>query len=167
MSLALKFADKRLLRTSLVGPDGGVHYTTTTTHGWRGRKVTTVSAASGLVGFIDWHKKVFEINGVQRKWDELKSRSNGFFSTERQWNWGGRPFKFKYHNSHKELLAIPTKGSDADNPNTPSCISPHQMRDELERMFLLLAVLQTEIHRQDMARQRNGAMADMAPSGAC
>jgi hypothetical protein len=81
MSLALTFADKRLLRTSLVGPDGGVHYTTTTTHGWRGRKVTTVSAASGLVGFIDWHKKVFEINGVQRKWDELKSRSNGFFST--------------------------------------------------------------------------------------
>ncbi|KAJ7336800.1 hypothetical protein DFH08DRAFT_939129 [Mycena albidolilacea] len=162
MSLALTFADKRLLRTSLVGPDGGVHYTTTTTHGWRGRK----------------HKKVFEINGVQRKWDELKSRSNGFFSTEREWNWGGRPFKFKYHNSHQELLAIPTKGSVADtmrftthrphlmrNSQHAVLYFPYQMRDELERMFLLLAVLQTEIHRQDMVRQRNGAMADMAASG--
>jgi len=27
---------------------------------------------------------------------------------------------------------------------------PHEMQDELERMFLLMAVLQTEIHRQDV-----------------
>jgi hypothetical protein len=27
---------------------------------------------------------------------------------------------------------------------------PHQMQDELERMFLLMAILQTEIHREDV-----------------
>lgn len=28
---------------------------------------------------------------------------------------------------------------------------PHQLQDETERMFLLLAVLQTELHRQDVS----------------
>ena len=29
---------------------------------------------------------------------------------------------------------------------------PYQMQDEIERMFLLMAILQTEIHRQDAVR---------------
>jgi hypothetical protein len=81
MSTALTFVTEELLNTTIVAPDGGVHYTTTTTDGWLGRKVTTVSATSGLVGFIDWREKVFIINGVQQKWDELKSRPKGILSS--------------------------------------------------------------------------------------
>lgn len=150
--------------------------------------------------------------------EQLRLKLEILSRREREWNWGGRPFKLKYHNSHKEFLvrtgllyfwrrarvrltnppskAIPTKGSVADtvrftthrphlmhNSQHAVLYFPHQMRDELERMFLLLAILQTEIHRQDMvctstncdamitdcsqARQRNGTMADMAASGAC
>jgi hypothetical protein len=57
MSIPLTFADKRLVETVLVGPDGGVHYTTTSTRGFGGRKLTTITAASGLTGFINWREK--------------------------------------------------------------------------------------------------------------
>ncbi|KAJ7895178.1 hypothetical protein B0H14DRAFT_2558756 [Mycena olivaceomarginata] len=162
MSTALTFVAEELLNTTIVAPDGGVHYTTTTTDGWLGRKVTTVSAASGLVGFIDWREKVFVINGVQRKWDELKSRPKGILSSEREWTWGSRPYRLKYNLSQKELLATPTVGSTADTvrftPYRPHLLHaneraaiylPHQMQDEIERMFLLMVVLQTEMKRQD------------------
>ncbi|KAF7328172.1 hypothetical protein MVEN_02574800 [Mycena venus] len=179
MATALTFVDKKLLETPVVGPEGAVYYTTTTTNGhFRGRKITTITAASGLVGFINWRENIFIINGVQRKWDDLKSRSNGIFSSEREWNWGKRPFKLKYHDSHKELLATPTVGSVADTVrfkpyeahllahNEPAAVYfPDQMQDEVERMFLLMAILQTEIHRQDMAKQSDEAMLEVATSG--
>ncbi|KAJ7144161.1 hypothetical protein C8R44DRAFT_759549, partial [Mycena epipterygia] len=103
MSIALTFADKNLLDSPLVGAEGTVHYSTSTTSGFRGRKLTTVMAASGLAGVIDWRKKIFVIDGVQRGWDTLKSRSGGIFSSEREWNWGSRPYHLKYHDSQKEL----------------------------------------------------------------
>jgi hypothetical protein len=73
----LTFVDKKLVDSSLVGPNGAVYYTTTTTHGFRGRKITTIMAGSGLVGAINWREKTFIINGVQRKWSDLRS---GYFS---------------------------------------------------------------------------------------
>lgn len=73
MSIPLTFADKRLVETVLVGPDGGVHYTTTSTRGFGGRKLTTITAASGLTGFINWREKALVLNGVQRGWDMLRS----------------------------------------------------------------------------------------------
>ncbi|KAJ7458525.1 hypothetical protein FB451DRAFT_1406286 [Mycena latifolia] len=157
MSLALTFGDKKLLDSPILGPDGAVCYTTSTTHGFRGRKITTIMAASGL-----------------RKWDELKSRSNGIFSSEREWNWANRPYKLKYHNWEKELLVTPSFGSEAGvvrftpyhahllHDNEPAVLYfPHQM-DEVERMFLLMAILETEIHRQD--QNTNAAVAGAAAS---
>ncbi|KAF7328177.1 hypothetical protein MVEN_02575300 [Mycena venus] len=178
MALALTFVDRKLLETALVSPEGAVHYTTTTTHGFRGRKITTIVAASGLNGFINWREKVFVINGVQQDWDNLKERSGGIFSSEREWNWGNRPFKLKYHHSHKELLATPTIGNPGDSVRFttyhPHVFSdseratiyfPNQMQDEIEKMFLLMAILQTEIHRQDVARaSTNAAVAGAATS---
>ncbi|KAJ7144124.1 hypothetical protein C8R44DRAFT_973794 [Mycena epipterygia] len=172
MSIALTFVDQKLLDSPLVGAEGAVYYTTSTTSGFRGRKVTTIMATSGLVGVINWREKMFIINGVQHDWDDLKSRSGGIFSSERDWNWGNRPYNLKYHDSHKELLATPNFGSAAGtvrfttyrphllHGNEPAVIYfPHQMQDELERMFLLMAILQTEMHRQDNARNgRNAAI---------
>ncbi|KAJ7144123.1 hypothetical protein C8R44DRAFT_846097 [Mycena epipterygia] len=165
MSIALTFVDQNLLDSPVVGAEGAVYYTTSTTSGFRGRKVTTIMAASGLVGVINWREKKFIINGVQRDWDDLESRSGGIFSSEREWNWGNRPYNLKYHDSHKELLATPNFGNAAGtvrfttyrshllHSNEPAVIYfPHQMQDELERMFLLMAILHTEIHRQDDSR---------------
>ncbi|KAK7026393.1 hypothetical protein R3P38DRAFT_3530709 [Favolaschia claudopus] len=111
-SLTLTFIDKKLLQTTLIDADNAIHYTlTTTSSGFRGKKITTISAASGSVGLINWREKTFTINGVEKKWEDLKTRSAGVFRTEREWNWGPRPFNLKYHDSHKELLvrcAIPS-----------------------------------------------------------
>ncbi|KAJ7247150.1 hypothetical protein B0H12DRAFT_1072991 [Mycena haematopus] len=166
MSIALTFVDKKLLDTAVVAPDGAVHYTTTTTHGILGRKLTTISAASGLAGSIDWREKVFVINGVQKEWKHLSSHAGGLLSSEHDWNWGNRPFKLKYHDSHKELLATPLVGNVADTVRFTTYHShmfhdneraviyfPYQMQDEIERMFLLMAILQTEMHRQDLNEQ--------------
>lgn len=76
MSTALTFVEKKLLESPVIA-DGTVHYTTSTTTGFRGRKITTITAASGLVGMINWREKTFVINGVQRKWDDLKRHSAG------------------------------------------------------------------------------------------
>ncbi|KAF8212795.1 hypothetical protein K438DRAFT_1928045 [Mycena galopus ATCC 62051] len=176
MAIPLQFADRKLLETVVVGPEGAVHYTLTTTHGLRGRKITTIAAASGISGLINWREKVFVINGVQREWDSLKTHTGGLFSADRDWNWGPRPFKLKYHDSHKELLATPLVGDPGDtvrfttyhkhllHENERAKIYfPQQMRDESERMFLLMAILQTEIHRLD-AEDRNIAVAGVVVS---
>ncbi|KAJ7458148.1 hypothetical protein FB451DRAFT_1372328 [Mycena latifolia] len=162
MSITLTFSDKELLASPVMGPDGAVRYTTSTTQGFLGRKITTIMAASGLVGIINWREKTFMLNGVERKWDELKSRSDGIFSSEREWNWANRPYKLKYDTWEKELLATPSFGSEAGavrfttyqahlmRENEPALLYfPHELRDELERMFLLMAILQTETTRAD------------------
>ncbi|KAJ6575581.1 hypothetical protein DFH09DRAFT_1150646 [Mycena vulgaris] len=175
MSAALTFADKKLLASPIIRADGAVHYTTSTTSGFVRRKITTIMAASGLVGMIDWREKTFAINGVQRKWDELKSRSGGIFSSEREWRWAAVSYKLKYHHSHKELLATPTSGNGAGavrlttyqphllHENERVAIYfPPEMHDETERMFVLMAILQTEIHRQDT--EKTAETADLTAS---
>ncbi|KAJ7083457.1 hypothetical protein C8R44DRAFT_753473 [Mycena epipterygia] len=174
MSLALTFVHRNLIETPLVGAEGAVHYTVNTTRGtWGGRKITTIVAASGLVGVINWREKIFIINGVQREWDDLKARSGGVFSREREWNWGNRPYHLKYHDSDKELLATPSFGNSADTVRFTTYQShllhedhraviyfPYQLQDEIERMFLLMAILQSEIHRKD----QNEGVDDVANS---
>ncbi|KAJ6589315.1 hypothetical protein B0H19DRAFT_1248862 [Mycena capillaripes] len=164
MPIPLTFTDKTILETTVVGPEGTVHYTTTNAKpGWGGRQITIITAASGLVGSINWREKTFVINGVQRAWDDLKSRSGAILSSEQEWNWGNRPFKLKYQNSHKELLATSTAGNTTftvrftpyrhhvlhDNERAVIYFPP-EMQDEGERMFVLMAILQTEIHRLDV-----------------
>ncbi|KAJ7141637.1 hypothetical protein C8R46DRAFT_1046853 [Mycena filopes] len=165
MTLPLTFTGKKLVDTTIVGPDGGVHYTTSTTHGFLGRKLTTINAASGLVGLINWREKVFIINGVQQKWEDLKERSKGIFSGEREWHWDNRAYKLNWHHSGKELVATPGFSGAAGpvrftefkphlfHDHEPAAIHfPQQMRDEIERMFLLMAILQMEMHKQDQKK---------------
>ncbi|KAJ7448610.1 hypothetical protein B0H11DRAFT_2080020, partial [Mycena galericulata] len=164
MSFALTFVESQLLKSTLIGTDGTVYYTTSTSSGFLlGRKVTTITAASGLVGTIDWRQKVFTIDGVKREWHGLKSRTGGILSSKREWNWGKRPYTLKHRDSNMELLATPSSGNAGGiirfttyrshffRDNEPAAISfPHQMQDEVERMFLLMVILKTEIHRQDV-----------------
>ncbi|KAJ6584331.1 hypothetical protein B0H19DRAFT_385046 [Mycena capillaripes] len=168
----LTFVDKKLVDSPLVGPDGAVYYTTTTTHGFRGRKITTIMAGSGLVGAINWRDKTFTINGVQRKWSDLRS---GHFSAwpARKWTWGNGTYKFQWHHMQKELVATSEYGGDAVrfttyephlfHKNSQATIHfPDNTQDEIERMFLLMAVLQTEMHKQDVSKSAEAA--DVATS---
>ncbi|KAJ7129910.1 hypothetical protein C8R43DRAFT_1026191 [Mycena crocata] len=162
MSTTLTFTDKNILQAALVSADGAVHYTTSTTSGFLGRKVTTIMGTSGVVGVINWREDLFIINGVQRKWDDLKTRSNGILSREREWSWDMWSYKLKFDTWEKELLAIPSSGNAAGTVRfTPYRIRvfhhsehatihfPHNMEDGREPMFLLMAILQIEMHRQD------------------
>ncbi|KAK7017172.1 hypothetical protein R3P38DRAFT_1318294 [Favolaschia claudopus] len=178
MTLPLTFASKKLLETSLIGPDNMVHYTTSTTKSsCSGRKLSTVTAASGVVGVINWRDKTFSLNGVVRKWDEIKRKSAGagMCHSDREWNWGPRPFNLKYHGncSSKELLATPLNGTPADtvrftthrqhllHDNERAVLYfPYHMQDELERMFLLLVVLYMDVKRQDQEKEIAGAAID-------
>ncbi|KAJ6603266.1 hypothetical protein DFH09DRAFT_1124094 [Mycena vulgaris] len=164
MSTALTFENKDVLASPIVDAANTVHYMTTTTRGFVRRKITTVMAASNLVGLIDWREKTFTINGVQRKWEDMKTRSGGVFSSEREWSWTpDRPFKFKYNHSQTELLATPTSGDVSSavrftvrkehlfHAPKPAVIQfPPDLRDETERMYLLLVILKTETQRQEV-----------------
>jgi hypothetical protein len=81
MSIALTFVDKKLLESAVIGPEGVVHYTLDTTSGFLGRKISTITAASGLVGIINWREKLFIINGVQQEWEDLEEKTGGLFSS--------------------------------------------------------------------------------------
>ncbi|KAJ7474376.1 hypothetical protein B0H11DRAFT_2282234 [Mycena galericulata] len=170
MSLALTFSENQLLDSTLIGTDGAVYYTTSTSSGFLlGRKVTTITAAGGLVGIIDWRRKIFTINGVKREWHHLKSRTGGIFSSQREWNWGNKPYTLKYRDSNRELLATPNSGNAERSTvrftsyrfrdNEPAVIYfPHQMQDEVEKMFLLMVILKTEIRQQDARQERAPAL---------
>ncbi|KAJ6483073.1 hypothetical protein DFH09DRAFT_1461588 [Mycena vulgaris] len=170
MSTALTFTDEDLLSSLLVGADGAVHYTTSTTHGLLRRKVTTVTVGGGLVGLVDWRAKTFAIGGVQRKWHDLKTRVGGMFSSEREWRWADRAYKVKYNYRNTELLARSASGTVADTVRFTT-YHPHllrdsehaavhfplDLRDATERMFLLLVILQTEIQQQDVPAAASAA----------
>ncbi|KAJ7679642.1 hypothetical protein B0H17DRAFT_1139064 [Mycena rosella] len=109
-------------------------------------------AVNGLASMMNWRDKTFAINDVQRKWDDLKSRSNGRFSSnhwvrtairERGWNWMDRVYHLKYHHSHEELLFTPYKPYLLDGNEPAAIYFPQEMHDEIQRMFLM-AILQTE-----------------------
>ncbi|KAJ7762152.1 hypothetical protein B0H16DRAFT_1719193 [Mycena metata] len=163
MALPLTFMDRELIHSVVVGPDGGVCYTLSSTSGaFRGRKITTITAASGFVGIINWRRHLFVLNGVEQKWDHVRVKLGGIFSSKWQWNWDGRPYTLKYHQSDKELWATPNFDGAAGtvrfttynvrlfHENDRAVLYlPHQMQDETEQMFVLMAILQTEIDRQD------------------
>jgi hypothetical protein len=71
-SPSLIFTQKNLLESTLVDSSGALHYTTATTTGLHGRKVTTITGAS-TVGEINWREKTFAIGDVCRGWDALRS----------------------------------------------------------------------------------------------
>lgn len=81
MSIALTFVDKKLLESAVIGPEGVVHYTLDTASGFLGRKISTITAASGLVGIINWREKLFIINGVQQEWEDLEEKTGVLFSS--------------------------------------------------------------------------------------
>ncbi|KAJ6559482.1 hypothetical protein DFH09DRAFT_1316791 [Mycena vulgaris] len=166
MSSPLTFVSEKLLESAVVGADGTVHYRTSTMRGFARRKTTTVTAASGLVGSIDWRAKTFSI-GVHTNTN--KNNQITIHLRERDWSWAGQTYKFKYHHSHTELLATPTSGdatavrftvyqSHLVHADVPASIRfPEDMPDETARMFVLLAILQMELHRLDKEMIVEGA----------
>ncbi|KAJ7478496.1 hypothetical protein FB451DRAFT_1557127 [Mycena latifolia] len=125
MSIALTFSDKELLASPVMGPD---------------RRLGSSASSTGAT-------RTFTLNGVERKWDELKSRSDGIFSSERE---------------EKELIATPNFGSEAGavrfttyrahllhESQRAVLYFPHELQDESERMFLLMAILHMDTTRED------------------
>ncbi|KAJ7181562.1 hypothetical protein C8R43DRAFT_969521 [Mycena crocata] len=124
---------------------------------------------------------MFTINGVKREWKYLKSHSGGIFSSGREWNWDQRPYILKYHNSQKELLAtssaigtvrFTTYRFHLFSHSKPATLHfPPQLQNETEKMFLIMAILQTETRRQERARRsssaHSGASGAASGSGAC
>ncbi|KAJ7762257.1 hypothetical protein B0H16DRAFT_1808880 [Mycena metata] len=103
MALPLTFMDRELTDSVVVGPDGGVYYTLSSMSGLRGRKITTITAASGFVGIINGRRHLFVLNGVEQKWDHIRIKFGGIFSLQREWNWMRDP-TLKHHQLNKELL---------------------------------------------------------------
>ncbi|KAJ6498357.1 hypothetical protein C8R47DRAFT_1259821 [Mycena vitilis] len=175
--LTLTFTEKTILQSSLVDSSGVQHYTIATTTGLRGREVTTITAA-GHIGEIGWAKEEFEIGSDHFGWDSVRSEVGSGGERQWKWGDRGA-YLLKYVNSDKDLLvgapkyhcktktipdiqAIPTSGSRA-NPARFTAASNHllhsfepatitfplEMQAAQERLFVLMAILQTETMRTD------------------
>ncbi|KAJ7657203.1 hypothetical protein DFH06DRAFT_1131726 [Mycena polygramma] len=135
MSIPLTFVDKNLLNTTTVDHDGDVHYTTTTTTSrhLKGCKITTITSASGVL-----------------------------MGSEREWNWKDKTYTLKYHDARTLVQATANTGSDpasvrlttyhmhlSGEHKQAAIYFPREIQDEEERMFLLMALLETETQRQD------------------
>ncbi|KAK7049182.1 hypothetical protein R3P38DRAFT_1886854 [Favolaschia claudopus] len=170
--------EKDLINSSLlVGPDARTAYYTisTTFHKKpfrleRRHTTTITSVSTGLVGSIDWEEKVFVINGLGRRWDDVRvkdSRKRFFFT------WADFPtYKLEFHDRLRELTATPVTGGPAvqfrgyhpkpfhmSQTNPASISFPHQMQDEVEKMFLLISIVYTDVKRLDAARAAAMAVA--------
>ncbi|KAF7314836.1 hypothetical protein MKEN_00958100 [Mycena kentingensis (nom. inval.)] len=170
----LTFTSKKLCDTTVVGPDRRVWYTTETTRGLRGRKVTAIRAASGATGKIDWREKTFAINGEQRTLKQL--RTGGFLGQWRgvKWRWAATSYSAKFKHFQKEIWVTPdgmgsgTARFTAYEPHlfgkndNATILFPLDMQNELERVFVLMIMLQTEMHKQDT--RKSAEAADLAVS---
>ncbi|KAJ7613531.1 hypothetical protein FB45DRAFT_874481 [Roridomyces roridus] len=163
-TLSLTFTNPKhdLIDTPLTAPDGEVHFTLSTMNGMLGRKITTITSTSGLVGTIHWRENSFSLDGVQVPVKDLKTKSGGLLSREREWKWKNWGYKLKYHDWEKELRAVPTHEHAAGNvsfwPYRPLIYKdgdlatiqfPEIMKNEEERLFALMAILYTDMERQD------------------
>ncbi|KAJ7055787.1 hypothetical protein C8F01DRAFT_1373308 [Mycena amicta] len=176
------FTSKKLVDCALAGPDSGVYYSTSSTTGAiRGRKITTIRGASGLVGMIDWKRKTFSINGVEKSFDDEKPFddvcSGGFLTNwrGRSWQWTDKSFKVESQHMQKEILATSDdmgSGVVRFASYEPHLISkneaatirfPYEMQDEIDRLLVLMAILQPEMHEQDI--RKSAESADVAVSG--
>ncbi|KAJ7056394.1 hypothetical protein C8F01DRAFT_1156086 [Mycena amicta] len=157
----LTFTDKHVENASILGPDGATHYTAHTLHGiLRRRKLTTVTAIAGpggLVGVIDWSKKTFEVEGVVRSWKDVCVEPHRILSDYKgkTWRWSTNSYLFKHNITQRELLKTLIARFTSPQINLLTKSKPasfqflHPLQDQVEEMFILLVVIQTEVKRQD------------------
>nr|GAT50868.1 predicted protein [Mycena chlorophos] len=162
------FLKARLEDCEVVGPDDVVYYEISTTHGFLGPEITTIQSIGHVSGSIHWREHSFTLNGAEKKWGDLEHREKGllgWFSSERDWDWNERPYNFKYHDMHKELLATPkfpggeivrftTYQYHLVHESARAVIYFPQDMDLTERMFLLMAVIAMEVAREEQERRR-------------
>ncbi|KAJ7056438.1 hypothetical protein C8F01DRAFT_1121988 [Mycena amicta] len=165
----LTFTDKHVENASLLGPDGATHYTAHTLSGsLHRRQLTTVTVtATGLVGIINWGEKTFEVNGVARSWNDVCLEPRQIMSDGKTWRWSTNSYTFKRNTFQRELLVTsPSVAPGAETiiarftspqvhlltKNTPASFQfLHPLHDQVEEMFILLVVIQTQVKRRDAA----------------
>ena len=77
------FADESELNSRLITKDTNSNsFTTSTTFGVTGLKVTTLTSKSpsGVVGRIDWRNRTFEVEGVTKTLDQVRIGPGSVFT---------------------------------------------------------------------------------------
>ncbi|RDB20789.1 hypothetical protein Hypma_012149 [Hypsizygus marmoreus] len=120
------FGDADLLNSTLLPahPYYWVSYSTSTTSGFLGRKVTTLTPSASFNAYatlgaaINWREETFEVGGRMKKWEDLTHKTGGMFSrqgppglhsvhsfytdtlsihSKREWTWSDRTYMVKFH----------------------------------------------------------------------
>ncbi|KAJ7455785.1 hypothetical protein FB451DRAFT_1277423 [Mycena latifolia] len=145
-SIYMRFDNKDILNSGLRLEDGTVEYTTSTKKGWLGmrRAPTEVRISAGLCGSIDWEGRTFTIDGVQRPWSALKTHVT---RTKSEWAWSETRYIVRTPAEELEWIARPTLGwvdvarFETWDKNTPTISLSSELRDETEKIFMLLVLI--------------------------
>ncbi|KAG6863847.1 hypothetical protein C0991_002705, partial [Blastosporella zonata] len=148
--------------------DKSVLYTLKTTFGLRGRKVTVLldenppPGRSAHVASLYWKDKLFEILGQRKYVSDIRRKEGRFLSKTRHWKWSTerKEYELRYDedegwkaalNENMSIAArflVPSRPYLFRKPPPPAL---HLTKTALERdeVFLILAMLYSEIKRQD------------------
>ncbi|RDB20596.1 hypothetical protein Hypma_012121 [Hypsizygus marmoreus] len=151
------FASKNMLNSVIQSDtDHTPYYTTHTTSGFRGRKVTTITGpapAQQISGTIHWRTGIFDVGGVQRSTAEVKRKLGGLFDGDREWKWSGHTYVVTSiggqwvatQPSHQTPSAVLRLSSDS--PITVSFAPDVAIEDTF---FLLMIFIYSETKEEDI-----------------
>ncbi|KAK6967096.1 hypothetical protein R3P38DRAFT_837317 [Favolaschia claudopus] len=165
------FDSERITKSAILSARGNrsVHYTSNTSKNLFARQCTTVEDATGTIrGAIDWKERTFEIMGEGGKKESVdllkrKDPSQTFATSTRFWRWSsqGEEYKVRYSNSTStwivtvlstgELVSELTSTIErVFKSNTlPTWNISRDVRNETERLFILMVLLYSETKRLD------------------
>ncbi|CAK5284589.1 unnamed protein product [Mycena citricolor] len=160
---AYDFESERLTKGTIRSADDGSRRWTleTTRQTFNGRSKTTIENRAGtLVGTIDWRERVFEIAGSAFGIDVLKRKVSNFSAT-RYWRWkSGEEYKVRYSNTDDAWQASLATGETVGElkssitplfrePSLPVLRLSSTIRDDEERVFMLMLLVYSEMKRLD------------------
>ncbi|KAJ6529332.1 hypothetical protein B0H19DRAFT_531593 [Mycena capillaripes] len=164
----LTFDSPKILKSALrCVDDRDVKYTTTTVRAHSSRQTTSLDGAPGTPNaVIDWKRGTFEISGARRHMADLKTK-RVTFSSSRYWSWFDcEEYKVKYaavedntwtvfSYSGTVLATFTSKIRRMFNDNAlPVLRISSAIRDEDERLFIILVLLYSETKRLESLKER-------------
>ncbi|KAL1743716.1 hypothetical protein HDZ31DRAFT_64789 [Schizophyllum fasciatum] len=170
MPSSLTFSSKDILNSLVIMDNGSTAFTTHSTKGFRGRKVTSLTGGGAERAVINWRQRTITIGKQSKSLDFLKRPARGWWSSARTWQWGAASYELHYSSwewtassSGTVVARFYPYHSRVFHQSDPATLLFMHDLPPFEATFLLVAFIYMEMRRQD--KQRSSAASAGAAAG--